>query len=149
MLQADNVGMTDTAMDRTSAGKTSASGKHREKPARGEDVGPKLLPMKVRAAASAVGGQANLAEWVGVARSQPTRWAAGETEPSTAVARAVTDLEFIASRARMVWSDSVLPDWLNGHNAFLDGATPLEMIRQGRTSEVLDAITGDEAGVYA
>lgn len=105
--------------------------------------------MKVRSASAALGSQAKLATWVGVSRSQATRWAEGMTEPSAGAARAVTDLEFIIARARMVWDDSVIPDWLGGTNAFLEGATPLEMIREGRTSEVLDAITGDETGVYA
>ena len=108
-----------------------------------------LLALKVRSASRALGSQAKLADWVGVGRSQTTRWVDGATQPSADAERAVTDLEFIISRARMVWDDSVLPDWLNGRNAFLDGATPLEMIRLGRTSEVLDAISGDETGVYA
>lgn len=108
-----------------------------------------LLALKVRSASRALGSQANLAAWVGVGRSQPTRWADGSTQPTADTARAVTDLEFIVSRARMVWDESVIPEWLHGHNAFLDGATPLEMIRRGRTSEVLDAISGDESGVYA
>lgn len=108
-----------------------------------------LLQMKVRSASEALGGQAKLASFVGVDRSQPTRWADGETAPSAAVVKTVTDLEFIVARARMVWPDVVVSDWLTGHNAFLDGATPLDMIRAGRTSEVLDAIDGADAGVYA
>ena len=108
-----------------------------------------LLALKVRSASRALGSQAKLAAWVGVGRSQATRWVDGATQPSADTVRAVTDLEFIVSRARLVWDDSVIPDWLNGHNAFLEGATPLELIRHGRTSEVLDAITGDEAGVFA
>lgn len=108
-----------------------------------------LFTLKVRSTSRALGSQAKLAAWAGVSRSQTTRWVDGETQPSPDAARAVTDLEFIVSRARMVWDDAVIPDWLRGHNAFLDGATPLEMVRQGRTSEVLDAITGDETGVYA
>lgn len=110
---------------------------------------PELFTLKVRSTSRALGSQAKLATWAGVSRSQTTRWAEGATQPSPDAARAVTDLEFIISRARMIWDDSVIPDWLNGNNAFLDGATPLEMIRRGRTSEVLDAITGDETGVYA
>lgn len=108
-----------------------------------------IFTMKVRSASAALGSQAKLADWAGVNRAQPGRWADGDTEPSANTARAVTDLEFIIARAGMVWDETVIPDWLNGNNAFLGGATPLEMIRQGRTSEVLDAITGDESGVYA
>lgn len=113
------------------------------------DQAATIFGMKVRSASHALGSQAELARWVGVSRSQATRWSDGQTEPSPEAARAVTDLEFIVARARLVWDESVIPDWLQGRNAFLDGATPLEMIRRGRISEVLDAITGDETGVYA
>lgn len=109
----------------------------------------KIFTLKVRSASYALGSQAKLAAWAGVSRSQATRWADGQTVPSPGAARAVTDLEFIIARARLIWDESVITDWLHGSNAFLDGATPLEMIRRGRTSEVLDALTGDESGVYA
>lgn len=108
-----------------------------------------IIAMKVRRAANALGSQARLAEWVGVSRSQATRWAGGQTLPSVETQRAVTDLEFIVTRAAMVWDSAVITDWLHGTNAFLGGATPLEMIRQGRTAEVLQAVTADDAGVYA
>lgn len=58
------------------------------------------------------------------------------------------DLELVIARAKEVWDEAVIADWLDGSNAFLGGATPREMIRRGRTAEVLDAITGDEGGVY-
>lgn len=108
-----------------------------------------ILSMKVGHVADILGSKANLADWVGVGRSQATRWSDGTTTPSPEAVRAVTDLEFIISRDSMVWDVKVIPDWLRGHNAFLEGATPLEMIRRGRTSEVLDAIDGDESGVFA
>lgn len=49
----------------------------------------------------------------------------------------------------MVWDQAVVPTWLHGRSAFHEGSTPLEMIRRGRTSEVLDAITAEEATVFA
>lgn len=58
------------------------------------------------------------------------------------------DLELVIARAKEVWDEAVIADWLDGSNAHLGGATPRETIRRGRTAEVLDAITGDEAGVY-
>lgn len=64
-------------------------------------------------------------------------------------ARAIIDLEFIIARAQMVWDQAVVPTWLHGRSAFHEGSTPLEMIRRGRTSEVLDAITAEEATVFA
>ena len=58
------------------------------------------------------------------------------------------DLELVISRACLVWDEAVVLDWLDGPNALLGGATPREMVRRGRTAEVLAAITGEETGVY-
>ncbi|WP_022868184.1 transcriptional regulator [Schaalia vaccimaxillae] len=108
-----------------------------------------IFPLKVRDAANILGNQSKLAEWLGVSRSQATRWTSGQTEPTYAAQRAIIDLEFIIARARMVWDENTVVDWLSGSNAFLSGASPLEMIRRDRTSEVLEAIVADEIGVYA
>lgn len=70
-------------------------------------------------------------------------------KPSQDAAHAATDLELVIAHARLVWDATVIPDWLDGNNAFLGGSTPLEMIRRGRTSEVLEVISGDETGVFA
>ena len=107
------------------------------------------LPHDIEVASAVLGTKSELAAWLGVARSQPTRWASRQTTPSLEVCEALTDLTFIVARARFVWADDVLGDWLRGSNAFLGGATPLELIRRGRTAEVLDAIAGESAGVYA
>lgn len=114
-----------------------------------EPLRMELFAMKVRTASHVLGSKSTMAQWVGDSRSQITRWSEGRAEPPAEVARAVTDLEFIIARAHLVWDDAALRDWLEGQNAFLDGATPLEMVRRGRTSEVLEAITGAETGVFA
>ena len=59
------------------------------------------------------------------------------------------DLELVIARASRVWGEAVVSDWLDGSNAYLGGATPREMVRRGRTAEVLAAIAGDEAGIYS
>ena len=105
--------------------------------------------MKVRRVSNTLGGMAKLAHWAGVGHSRATRWSEGQMEPSVEPARMVIDLEFIIARASIVWDDEVIRDWLEGHNVFLGGAKPLDMVRRGRTSEVLGAITGHEAGVFA
>lgn len=114
----------------------------------GHEVFFSLIPEKLNNAAAALGNRSALSKWIGVSRSQTTRWAHGETRPSPEAERAITDLDFIVARARMVWADDVVPDWLHGHNAFLGGSTPLEMIRRGRTVEVLEAISAESAGTY-
>ncbi len=116
------------------------------------DEGPRgirQLSARVHNAAFALGSMAELSSWIGVSRSQPSRWANGETRPSAEAARAITDLDFIVARAALVWDESVIGDWLRGHSAFLSGSTPLDMVRAGRTAEVLEAITAESIGAYA
>ncbi|MGP5710252.1 hypothetical protein ACTXPC_17795 [Brachybacterium alimentarium] len=109
----------------------------------------RLFGMKVRRVSNTLGSRAKLAHWAGISHSRAARWSEGQMKSSVEAARMVIDLEFIIARASMVWDDEVIQDWLEGHNAFLGGAKPLDMVRRGRTSEVLGAISGDEAGVFA
>lgn len=104
--------------------------------------GARLLSMKVRRCSDGLDGEAHLAQWYGIDLGQLA-------EPSDEVARAVVDLDFIIARAQMVWDPAVVPAWLHGSSAFFEGATPLEMVRRGRTSEVLDAITAEAATTFA
>jgi DNA-binding transcriptional regulator YdaS (Cro superfamily) len=107
------------------------------------------LTARMKHLTDVLGSQAKLADWLEVSRSQPSRWTKGLTTPSTDAAEAIANLDFITTRAALVWDRSVVPDWLRGHNAFLGGATPLEMIRRGRTAEVLQALEAEASGAYA
>lgn len=99
---------------------------------------------------TALGSQTALAEWLGVARHQPGRWLAGSMQPSQASRRLVIDLAYVISRARQLWQfDSALRAWLSGSEPLLDGAAPLDVVRFGHPTAVVDAIDAHLAVSYA
>ncbi|RRD60498.1 helix-turn-helix transcriptional regulator [Leucobacter sp. OH1287] len=107
------------------------------------------LAERITWSAEVFGSSAKLAEWLQVSPSTLSRWQSGKTTPDAARAQWIIDLDFIAARAATVWGSGALTPWLNGNNAFLGGATPLDMIRHGRTSEVVMALSAEGSEVYA
>ena len=111
----------------------------------GDATGP-----DARSAAEALGSRARLADALGVSDSQPTRWIRGEDSPNAENARAIVDLEYVVARARLLWSDDETVNlWLNGRNAFLGGARPIDVIMTRGVSPVVDALDQEMAGAFA
>ena len=104
---------------------------------------------RLRIAIATAGSPTQLAEFLEVHRSQPTRWLKRESMPSSSARRVVDDLALVATKYVSAWPAETIRDWLNGDNAFLGGATPKDMLRSGRVSEVLAALEGELADVYA
>lgn len=104
---------------------------------------------RLRIAIASVGSAARLAQLAGVHRSQPTRWLKHESEPGAPAQRLIDDLALVATKFVRVWPAETFQDWLDGNNAFLAGASPKESLRAGRASDVLAALEGELAGVYA
>lgn len=99
--------------------------------------------------AEVLGGVTALARALGVSPSQPSRWRAGKEEPSLEIARRLIDLDHVVARASLVWHPSVVPNWLQSPNAFLDGQTPLGVLRARGPAEVLVALDAFESGGFA
>lgn len=100
--------------------------------------------------AQALGSKSQLAALLNVAASQPTRWISGEEMPNAENARALIDLDHVVARARLLWSnDEVVKSWLTGHNAFLGGARPVDVITIEGTGPVIDALDQELAGGFA
>ena len=79
-----------------------------------------------------------------------TRWRSGDELPSPAKARELIDLDHIMARARMLWEPEVVQDWLQGPNAYLDGARPIDVLRVRGSAEVLQALDAAAAsGAFA
>src|SRR5699024_149620 len=87
-----------------------------------------LVRERVEFLLGVVGG-AELARWLGVSRSQPTRWRSGAEQPGVQAARALVDLDHVVTRALMLWAPRVATDWLTSSNAYLDGARPLDVLQ--------------------
>jgi len=98
---------------------------------------------------TAIGSGAALADVLGVARSQPTRWRKGEESPSPQTARELVDLDHVMARALMLFSQPVAMDWLTSANSHLDGSRPIDVLRTRGSSEVIDALDATMAGAFA
>ena len=101
------------------------------------------------AVAAALGSKAQLASMLDVSASQPTRWIDGSESPNSENARVIVDLDHVIARAGLLWKPSVIGSWLNGSNAFLDGARPIDVLRTTGSAPVIDALDQELAGGYA
>lgn len=101
------------------------------------------------AVAAALGSKAQLASMLEVSPSQPTRWIDGSESPNSENARVIVDLDHVIARAGLLWKPSVIGAWLNGSNAFLDGARPIDVLRTTGSAPVIDALDQELAGGYA
>jgi hypothetical protein len=94
-------------------------------------------------------GNRRAADLLGVAESQPSRWRKALEIPSSQVAPMLVDLDHIIARLQLIWDEEVIGDWLEGSNAFLDGARPIDVLRWNGSGPVLEAIEAEAAGAYA
>jgi len=97
----------------------------------------------------ALGSQARVAELLAVSRSQPGKWSKGEESPSPERARELIDLDHVVARVVSWLGPDMTISWLNGSNAFLDGARPIDVLRVRGSSEVIDALDAEMSGAYA
>lgn len=115
-------------------------------------VGPGVtiqIADRAGAVAAALGSKAQLASMLEVSPSQPTRWIDGSESPNSENARVIVDLDHVIARAGLLWKPSVIGSWLNGSNAFLDGARPIDVLRTTGSAPVIDALDQELAGGYA
>jgi hypothetical protein len=93
-------------------------------------------------------GNNQVAELLGVNRSQPSRWRSGKEGLATESRRAVLDLDYVIARLHEVWVPEVATIWLTSPNAFLGGGTPVETLKQRGVLDVIAAIDAEAAGAY-
>lgn len=108
------------------------------------------IPHRTELIAKALGSRAELARVLRVSNSQPTRWIKGQESPNPENTRAIVDMDHVIARARLLWSDDdVVSSWLNGSNAFLDGARPIDVIATDGSAPVIAALDQAMSGAYA
>ncbi|MFC4224661.1 antitoxin Xre/MbcA/ParS toxin-binding domain-containing protein [Lysinibacter cavernae] len=96
-----------------------------------------------------LGSNKALADLLNVSPSQPSRWRSGKEVPSPQSGRELIDLDYVLARASQVWPPAVALQWLEGHNSFLGGARPIDVLRSSGAAEVIEALDGALAGAYA
>ena len=92
--------------------------------------------------------QRRLADLLGVSPAQVTRWRQGSGIDELN-ARRVDLLELVMSSLLRLYSPEVAELWLLGLNPHLADRRPIDLVRAGRSRELLDALAQEQAGSFA
>lgn len=98
--------------------------------------------------ASVLGSDAAVAEVLGVSGAEPGRWREGQAPDPDTRAR-IIGLDAAIAFLSGFLAESSLPKWLNGVNAHLDNRRPINVLREGRVSDVIAAIEAQKSGAHA
>lgn len=98
---------------------------------------------------ASLGSQSNLAKLLGVDRSSVTRWLKREDFPDPENEEKIIALRYVISRLTRIFKEEVAASWLQGINALLGNQRPIDLLRNGRVTEVMAAIEQTETGSYA
>jgi hypothetical protein len=109
---------------------------------------PVALAQKVRTLSVDFGSSARLADLLGVSRSQVTRWLRGAgIDPLNA--EKVDLLELVWSNLLRIYDRDAALSWLFGVNPLLGDRRPVDLIRLGRTEELMRAIRAERSDTFA
>lgn len=109
---------------------------------------PVALAQKVRILSADFRSSARLADLLGVSRSQVTRWLRGAgIDPLNA--EKVDLLELVWSNVLRIYDRDAALAWLFGVNPLLGDRRPVDLIRQGRTEELMRAIRAERSDTFA
>ena len=109
---------------------------------------PVALAQKVRTLSVDFRSSARLADLLGVSRSQVTRWLRGAgIDPLNA--EKVDLLELVWSNLLRIYDRDAALSWLFGVNPLLGDRRPVDLIRMGRTEELMRAIRAERSDAFA
>ncbi len=107
-----------------------------------------LVKQRYHIAKVAFPDDADLARSLGVHRSAVVRWKRGEA-PAARNWEQLVGLDTVVSLLEGFLEEGSIAKWLRGINAHLGDRRPIDVIRQGRLSEVVAAIEAEKAGAFA
>lgn len=109
---------------------------------------PVATAQKVEALSRDFRSQRRLAAALGVSPAQVSRWIRGQgVDPVNA--ERVDLLELVMSSLLRLYAPAAAEDWLHGLNPHLGDRRPIDLVRAGRSQELLPAIAAERAGSFA
>ena len=87
-----------------------------------------------------------VADITGVKTRQVQHWASGSHRPQPEARDRLLELHYVVERLRDLYTPEGIEIWLHGRNKGLDGARPIDLLRDGRFETVLYAIERLAAG---
>src|SRR4051794_41751142 len=109
---------------------------------------PVATSQKVEAPSRDFQSQRKLADLLDVSPAQVTRWRQGKGIDEVNAER-VDLLELVMSQLLRVYPSAAAERWLLGLNPHLGDRRPIDLIRRGRSRELIDAIAAERAGSFA
>lgn len=91
---------------------------------------------------------AELATLLDADRSRAARWKSGAAMDATRW-ELLQALDAVVGMLRGWLAPATIPKWLHGINAHLGHRRPLDVLRDGRLSEVIAAIEAEKSGAFA
>ncbi|MDT5285566.1 MAG: hypothetical protein QOF88_455 [Mycobacterium sp.] len=76
----------------------------------------------------------------GVSERSVQNWAAGKSKPEGQSRDRLLELKYVIEGLSDVYEDEGIEIWLHSRQRSLGGQSPLELLRDGRFDEVLDAV---------
>ena len=109
---------------------------------------PVPISAKVEALSRDLGSQRKLADLLGVSPAQVSRWQRGQGIDDVN-ADAVDLLELVMSNLLRLYESEAAVRWIVGVNPHLGDRRPLDLVRSGKSRELLDAIAAERSGAFA
>ncbi len=75
-----------------------------------------------------------------VSKATVSRWSAGTHSPHSKTQLVLSDLRYIVQKLAEFYEPDEIRVWLNSRNDLLDGRRAIDLIHDGRTEVVLEAI---------
>ena len=75
-----------------------------------------------------------------VSKATVTRWSAGTHSPQPRTQLILSDLRYVVDKLSEFYAPDEIRVWLNSRNELLDGRRAIDLIHDGKTESVLEAI---------
>lgn len=107
------------------------------------------VDFRAQAVIDATGSNTAAAKLLAVSKSQTSRWSRGEEHPGPDKARLLLDVDYVYSRAQLIWGGDAVNAWMLGSNMLLDGARPIDVVRERGPADVIAALDAEASGTFA
>ena len=90
----------------------------------------------------------DVANIAAVSKATASRWSAGSATPRPKIQLILSDLRYVVDRLAEFYTPDETRVWLYARNELLEGKTAMELIHEGQTDKVLQAIERLDAITY-
>ena len=100
-----------------------------------------LVARRIDLLVDALGTATRVAECLWVTRPLLSKWRAGTVMPTPAQAKLLIELDHVVARGSLIYAPELINEWLTGgHDSYLEGARPIDVLHLRGIAEVLEAL---------